>query len=71
MINKQDIQSAKDLKQKIEWDISAYIQKKTSELEEQTGLTISSVSVYGIHAQDFMGSSKQYKVSDVDIELEI
>jgi len=71
MINKQDIKSAKELKQKIEWDIAAHVQKKLAELEEQTGLTISSVAIYGIHAKDFMGFSKQYKVSEVDIEMEI
>jgi len=68
-MNKQMLQ-IKKIKQDAEQEIAAFIQSKTKQVEEETGLTIGSVSVYGVHCLDLKGE-KSFLVSDLVINVEI
>jgi len=68
-MNKQMLQ-AKKIKQDAEQEIATFIQSKTKQVADETGLTIDSASVYGVHSLDLKGE-KSFLVSDVVINVEI
>jgi len=70
MALKKQMLQIKKIKQDAEQEIAAFIQGKTKQVEEETGLTICSVSVYGVHRLDLKGD-KSFLVSDVIINSEI